>query len=155
MTPRGPEHKLLTLRADHSKWVRQVRAGDMVNKDLLKPPARSQQHRTFGAIFALVVVILIAAAVVLLVIKIKYVDCFNKPLPLGTHIGHFERCVLGIEVQINFGCPMNITVTDIDMFSTQFTRELQVECAMEPITTSGASLAKTLFIIKDFPLGCL
>jgi hypothetical protein len=27
--------------------------------------------------------------------------------------------------QINFGCPMNIPVTDIDMFRTQFTRELQ------------------------------
>jgi hypothetical protein len=30
-----------------------------------------------------------------------------------------------------------------------------VECAMEPITTSGASLAKTLSIIKDFPLWLL
>jgi hypothetical protein len=106
VTPRGAEHKLLTLRADHSKVGETGAGGRQVNKDLLKPSARSQQHRTLGEIFAPVVVILIAAAVVLLVIKIKYVDCFNKPLPLGTHIGHFERCVLGIEAADENGQPV-------------------------------------------------
>ena len=87
--------------------VRKARGdGDMVNNYLTKPPARSQQRRTFGEIFGLAVVILIAAAVALFVIKIKYVDCFNKPLPQGTHIGHFERCVLGIEAADENGQPI-------------------------------------------------
>ena len=77
----------------------------MVNNDIPKPVAYPKQHRTFGEIFALSV-ILIAAAVALLVIKLRFVDCFNKPLPLGTHIGHFERCVLGIEAADENGKPI-------------------------------------------------
>ena len=78
----------------------------MVNNDIPKPLAYPKQHRTFGEIFVLAVVILIAAAVALLVIKLKFVDCFNKPLPPGTHIGHFERCVLGIEAADENGQPI-------------------------------------------------
>jgi hypothetical protein len=46
------------------------------------------------------------AVVVLIVIKIKYVDCFQAPLPPGTNIGHFERCVLGIEAADENGQPV-------------------------------------------------
>ena len=46
------------------------------------------------------------AAVVFFVAAIKYVDCFQAPLPPGTNIGHFERCVLGIEAVDENGQPI-------------------------------------------------
>lgn len=55
---------------------------------------------------SIIVVMFLFAAVGLIVIKIKYVDCFQAPLPPGTHIGHFEGCVLGIEAVDENGQPI-------------------------------------------------
>ena len=78
----------------------------MVNNDLSKPLAYPKTHRTFGKIVALIVGMFVVAVVVLILIKLKYVDCYNKPLPPGTHIGHFERCVIGIESADQNGDPI-------------------------------------------------
>jgi hypothetical protein len=78
----------------------------MVNNALPKPLASPKHRRTFGEIAAMIVGIFFVAAVVWVVIKIKYVDCFNAPLPPGTNIGHFERCVIGIEAVDENGQPI-------------------------------------------------
>ena len=78
----------------------------MVNHDVPRPRASSKHRRTFGEIVSIIVVMSLLAAVAFIVIKIKYVDCFQAPLPAGTHIGHFERCVLGIEAADENGQPI-------------------------------------------------
>src|SRR5260370_31612530 len=103
---RGTARKLLTARADHSGGEKGAVMGDMVNNDLAKPLAPPKHRRTFSEITAMIVGMFLVTAVVLIVIKIKYVDCFQAPLPSGTNIGHFERCVLGIEAADENGQPI-------------------------------------------------
>ena len=55
---------------------------------------------------AMIVGTVYIGAVVLLIIKIKYVDSFQAPLPSGTKIGHFEWCVLGMQAADENGQPI-------------------------------------------------
>jgi hypothetical protein len=76
----------------------------MVHNDLSK--AGPKHHRRFGEIVGMVVGMIFFGAVVLMLIKIKYIDCFQANLPPGTNIGHFERCVLGIQAADKNGQPI-------------------------------------------------
>jgi uncharacterized protein YbaA (DUF1428 family) len=49
------------------------------------------------SIIPLTIVVLAMAAVLSLFVKLRYVDCFEAELPPGTHIYHFERCIIGVQ----------------------------------------------------------